>query len=67
MRIGKVGEAEGAKTAPPVTDQDRGAVEVQFVDQVGGEEGCGGFGPALDEEVLHAFKAGDALRASRWP
>ena len=38
---------------------------MQFVDQIGGEEGGGGLGSAFDIEVQHAIQAGDGLRARR--
>ena len=39
-----------------LADQDRRAVEEQPIDQIGGKEGGGGFGAALDQQIVDAFE-----------
>ena len=48
-----------------LADQDRRAVDEQPVDQIGGEEGGGGLGAALDQQVVDVGEGADRLRAAK--
>ena len=48
----EIGEADVAERRPAAADEDRRAVEQQAVDQIGAEEGGGGRGAALDQDMV---------------
>ena len=48
MRGGEIGQADVADGTASRSDDDGRAVEFEPVDEIGGEEGCGGLRPALD-------------------
>src|ERR1700712_522559 len=50
VRVGEAGEADVADPRLAVADQDRGAVEQQPIDQIGGEDARRDAGAAFDEE-----------------
>ena len=57
MGVGERLEADRRNAGLALADQDRRAVDEQPVDQVGGEEGGGGLGPALDQQIVDVGRA----------
>ena len=59
MRVGERARPIGAERRLALADQDRRAIDEQAVDQVGGEEGGGGLGAALDEQIVDVVERAD--------
>ena len=52
MRRAERGQADVAKRGLAPPDQDRRAIPVNAVHQIGGKKGCRGFGTPFDVKIL---------------
>jgi len=61
LRVCKAGKAQIGNSGKATPYDDRGAVDQQAIDQIGGQEGSSCLRSTLDEQVLHVRHGGDGL------